>query len=213
MEIGPGGFAAFDLDPAVRRGLEDAGFVDPRPVQVAVLPSALGGRDVLGLARTGTGKTAAFALPILDRIARREGSPAAPQALVLAPTRELARQIVGEIERLGAHVGVRAVALIGGVRPEGQRDALSAGADVVVGTTGRVLDLVRDGALDLGAREVLVRDEADRMLEMGFLPDVRRVLERTPDRQQTMLFSATMPEEVQALAQRVLREPDIVDLG
>ncbi|MEM9800911.1 MAG: DEAD/DEAH box helicase [Planctomycetota bacterium] len=210
----PGDFTAFGLHPDVLRGVTGAGFDAPRPIQSAVLSHALEGGDVLGLARTGTGKTAAFALPILQRVAEAERAPGAPPlALVVAPTRELAQQIRAEIERLGAHVGVAAVALHGGVRPGDQRDALAAGVDVVVATTGRLLDLVGSGDCDLSRVETLVLDEADRLFDMGFLADVRRIVELVPAERQTMMFSATMPEAVQALAQSILREPEIVDLG
>ncbi|MGD2017537.1 MAG: DEAD/DEAH box helicase [Planctomycetota bacterium] len=209
----PGGFEALGLHPDLQRGVADAGFVELRPIQAAALPAALGGRDVLGLARTGTGKTAAFALPILHRLAADRAEAARPRALVLAPTRELARQIEGDLADLGRHLPLRVAAAYGGVKVDGQRAALEEGCEVLVACTGRLLDLVREGACHLDAVSVLVLDEADRLLDMGFLPDVRRILERVPDDRQTMLFSATMPEEVQALAQRVLRDPEIIDLG
>ncbi len=208
-----GSFDDLDLGPALRQGVADAGFVELRPIQAAALPAALEGRDVLGLARTGTGKTAAFALPILQRLEDRPAEAGRPRALVLAPTRELARQIEGDLIDLGRHLSVRMAAAYGGVKIDRQRDALEAGCDVLVACAGRLLDLVREGTCDLGDVEVLVLDEADRLLDMGFLPDVRRILERVPDERQTMFFSATMPEAVQALAQGVLKEPEIIDLG
>lgn len=208
-----GSFDDLDLGPALRQGVADAGFVELRPIQAAALPAALEGRDVLGLARTGTGKTAAFALPILQRLEGRPAEAGRPRALVLAPTRELARQIEGDLIDLGRHLSVRMAAAYGGVKIDRQREALEAGCDVLVACAGRLLDLVREGTCDLGEVEVLVLDEADRLLDMGFLPDVRRILERVPDERQTMFFSATMPEAVQALAQGVLREPEIIDLG
>lgn len=209
----PASFDDLDLAPALRQGVADAGFVELRPIQAAALPVALGGRDVLGLARTGTGKTAAFALPILQRLDGRPAAAARPRALILAPTRELARQIEGDLADLGRHLSVRMAAAYGGVKIDRQRGALESGCDVLVACTGRLLDLVREGACQLDDVEVLVLDEADRLLDMGFLPDVRRILERVPDACQTMLFSATMPEAVQALAQGVLKEPEIIDLG
>ncbi len=212
MDTAPQGFAAFGFAPAVQRGVEDAGFSEPRPIQAEVVPRALAGEDVLGLARTGTGKTAAFALPVLQRLAV-SGPAERPLALVLAPTRELALQIHGEFERLGVHVGARVLAVFGGVKPAAQRAALAEGVDVIVACTGRLLDFVRAGDCDIGGIEFLILDEADRLLDMGFLPDVRRVLDVVPVERQTMFFSATMPEEVQALAQRVLRNPAIIDLG
>lgn len=213
MDAAPGPFHALGLNADLLRGVADAGFVELRPIQAAALPAALDGRDVLGLARTGTGKTAAFALPILQRLADRRAGAGHPRALVLAPTRELARQIEGDLEALGRHLPLRVAAAYGGVKVDGQRAALEAGCDVLVACTGRLLDLVREGVCALTELEVLVLDEADRLLDMGFLPDVRRILERVPEERQTMLFSATMPEEVQALAQRVLRDPEIIDLG
>ncbi|MDB4561853.1 DEAD/DEAH box helicase, partial [bacterium] len=216
MEADPvptGSFDDLDLSPALRQGVADAGFVELRPIQAAALPAALGGRDVLGLARTGTGKTAAFALPILQRLEGRPAEAGRPRALVLAPTRELARQIEGDLVDLGRHLSVRMAAAYGGVKIDRQREALASGCDVLVACAGRLLDLVREGTCDLKEVEVLVLDEADRLLDMGFLPDVRRILERVPDERQTMFFSATMPEAVQALAQGVLKEPEIIDLG
>lgn len=209
----PGSFDDLDLAPALRQGVADAGFVELRPIQAAALPVALEGRDVLGLARTGTGKTAAFALPILQRLDGRPAEAGRPRALILAPTRELARQIEGDLIDLGRHLSVRMSAAYGGVKIDRQREALEAGCDVLVACTGRLLDLVREGACYLADVEVLVLDEADRLLDMGFLPDVRRILERVPKERQTMFFSATMPEAVQALAQGVLVQPEIIDLG
>lgn len=210
-------FEDLGLSEVVLRGVRDAGYDEPRPIQAATLPTSLAGRDVLGLARTGTGKTAAFALPILERIAasRRGGEPAGsvPLALVLAPTRELSMQIAGDIRSLGEHVDARVALVIGGVDAERQAAELAGGVDVVVATTGRLLDFVQTGTVDLGGIRVVVLDEADRMIDMGFLPDVRSVLRTVGDERQTMMFSATMPEALQALAQENLRTPEIVDLG
>ncbi|MEC8495158.1 MAG: DEAD/DEAH box helicase, partial [Planctomycetota bacterium] len=206
------GFEALGLSAPLLAGVRAAGFTAPRPIQARALPAALAGRDVLGLARTGTGKTAAFALPLLEAVGRREPGPA-PVALVLAPTRELATQIAAECERLGSALAPRVALLIGGVKSAAQEVRLAAGADVVVATVGRLLDHLRSGALSLDDVETLVLDEADRMVDMGFLPDVQRVLDRLPAERQTMMVSATMPESVQALAQRRLREPEIIDLG
>ena len=209
-------FEDLGLSEAALRGVRDAGFEAPRPIQAATLPPALAGRDVLGLARTGTGKTAAFALPILERLAARSGherTERAPMALVLAPTRELSMQIAGDIASLGKHIGGRVALVMGGVDAERQVTELAGGVDVVVATTGRLLDHMRTGAVDLSRVEVVVLDEADRMIDMGFLFDVRSVLRAIGDERQTMMFSATMPEALQALAQGNLREPKIVDLG
>ena len=206
-------FASFGLHPAVLEGVEAAGFLAPRPIQARAIPSALEGRDILGLARTGTGKTAAFALPLLQRLVTAEGTPGAVRALVLAPTRELAQQIGADIEKLGQGTGRQVALLIGGIKIERQREALREGATIAVACTGRLMDLVEEGTVSLKEIEVLVLDEADRMVDMGFLPDVRRILKAIPKERQTMMFSATMPEEIQALAQRILKAPDIIDLG
>lgn len=167
---------------------------------------------MLGLARTGTGKTAAFALPILERVVAG-GKEATACALVLAPTRELATQIASDFERLGVQTGVRVVLVMGGVDAGAQAAAIAEGADVIVACTGRLLDLMRSESVDISSVQVLVLDEADRMIDMGFLPDVRAILKKLPEGRQTMMFSATMPESVQALAQRNLRDPEIIDLG
>lgn len=211
---GPADFAGIGLSEPVLKGVTGVGFTAPRPIQAAALPPALAGRDVLGLARTGTGKTAAFVLPILERLARAEEARGElPMALILAPTRELVLQIAEAAGALGAPLAPRVVALIGG-SGKGEQDArLADGADIVVATTGRLLDHLRAGSLDLGKVEVLVLDEADRMVDLGFLPDVRQILRTLPEGHQSMMFSATMPLEVQALAQNTLREPEILDLG
>jgi ATP-dependent RNA helicase RhlE len=209
----PSTFESFGLHPAVLRGVTAAGFTAPRPIQESALPPGLLGRDILGLARTGTGKTAAFALPLLQRLVTLDGEPGALRALVLAPTRELAQQIGADIEQLGQGTGARVALLIGGVKIDRQREALAAGASIAVACTGRLMDLVEEGTVSLKSVEVLVLDEADRMVDMGFLPDVRRILKQTPEERQTMMFSATMPEEIQALAQRILKTPEIIDLG
>ncbi len=216
-------FDTLGLTEPVLAAVRDAGFTGCRPIQARALPPALAGRDVLGLARTGTGKTAAFVLPILERLVGESpgeptgGSPSVrslePRALVLTPTRELAQQIAAEFARLGTYVRPRVVLLMGGTPPARQVEALAAGSDVVVATVGRLLDLVHGGTCDLSRVRTLVLDEADRMVDLGFLPDVRRVVARLPVERQTMLFSATMPEALQALAQGLLREPEILDLG
>ncbi|MEM8709923.1 MAG: DEAD/DEAH box helicase [Planctomycetota bacterium] len=207
-------FESFGLLPEVLAGVVAAGFQSPRPIQVAAIPAALEGRDVLGLARTGTGKTAAFALPLLQRLlSHRPQAEGGLRALILAPTRELAQQIGADVEALGAGTGAAVALLIGGVKIDLQREALAAGASIAVACTGRLMDLVNEGTVRLDGVEVLVLDEADRMVDMGFLPDVRQLLKWTGDSRQTMMFSATMPEEIQALAQRILREPEIIDLG
>ncbi|MEJ2078803.1 MAG: DEAD/DEAH box helicase [Acidobacteriota bacterium] len=205
-------FSAFDLCPAIQKGLASAGFLTPRPIQAATISQALRGRDILGLAQTGTGKTAAFALPILERLLA-DRSPNGPRALIVAPTRELASQIAKEIAMLARYSSVRTTTVFGGVPAQPQIRALRKGADILVACPGRLLDLFRQGEVHLDRIEVLVLDEADHMFDMGFLPDVRRIIGAVPRSRQTMLFSATMPTEIRGLADSVLRNPHAVDLG
>lgn len=205
------GFGVFDLAPALQRGVAAAGFTRPRPIQAAALPAALAGRDVLGLAQTGTGKTAAFALPILQRLV--EAPAPGPRSLIVAPTRELAAQISTEIRALGRFTRIRVATVFGGVSAHKQRRELGAQPEIVVACPGRLLDLMGQGVVSLDRIECLVLDEADHMFDMGFLPDVRRVLRALPERRQNLLFSATMPPEIRALADRVLSNPHVVDLA
>ena len=199
-----------NLDPALRRGIADMGFTRPTPIQVTAIPPALAGRDVLGCAMTGSGKTAAFVLPILARLLGR--GRGATRALVLTPTRELAAQVHEHLESLGRHTPIRSVAVFGGVKPAPQERALRAGVDVVVATPGRLLDHLQQGIARFDALEVLVLDEADRMLDMGFLPDIKRILAKLPKRRQTMLFSATMPRPIAELARDLLSDPVRLDV-
>jgi ATP-dependent RNA helicase RhlE len=205
------GFAAFGLDPALERAVAAAGFTAPRPIQTHAIPAALEGRDILGLAQTGTGKTAAFALPLLQRIAaaRRRG----PRALVLAPTRELATQIDAEIRLLGRFTGARSLTIFGGVPMKAQIRGLDRGCDILVACPGRLLDLHGQGRVDLSRIEALVLDEADHMFDMGFLPSITKILGLLPARRQNLLFSATMPEEIRRLADRLLHRPHVVELA
>ena len=206
----PSGFDRFGLHPHILRGVVAAGFESPRPIQAGALPAAMSGRDVLGLAQTGTGKTAAFALPLLDRFVRGRGK--GPRALILAPTRELATQIDAEIRTLARFTKLRVVSIYGGVPVRGQAAALRRGAEIVVGCPGRVLDLVGQRLLKLDAIETLVLDEADHMFDMGFLPDLRRILAALPEERQNLLFSATMPTEIRRLADDLLQDPKLVEL-
>jgi ATP-dependent RNA helicase RhlE len=205
------GFDGFGLHPALCRGVREAGFESPRAIQAAILPAALAGRDVLGLAETGTGKTAAFALPLLDRLV--EGGGPGPRALILAPTRELAQQIDAELRLLGRFTRIRTAAIFGGVSIRSQIAALRRHPEIIVGCPGRVLDLLGQGALRLADIEALVLDEADHMFDMGFLPDLRRILAALPPKRQNLLFSATMPPEIRRLADTVLHHPHVVDLA
>jgi len=207
----PTGFDRFELHPDLVRGVRAAGFVEPRPIQVETIPAALEGVDVLGLAQTGTGKTAAFGLPLLDQLLdeRKPG----PRVLVLAPTRELATQIDAEIRLLAKYTRLKTALVFGGASMRNQIAALRRRPEIVVACPGRLLDLMRQGAVQLGAIETLVLDEADHMFDMGFLPDIRRILAALPVERQNLLFSATMPREIRRLADEVLCEPHVVELA
>jgi ATP-dependent RNA helicase RhlE len=208
------GFARFDLPSQLMRAIEAAGYTSPRPIQEQGLPAALEGRDVLGLAQTGTGKTAAFVLPILDRLIRtKPKGQGGPRALVVAPTRELAAQVHTEFESLGRFTQITATPVFGGVPIARQERALRGKMDVVVACPGRLLDLYGQGAVRLDGVEVLVLDEADHMFDMGFLPDLRRILKALPPRRQNLLFSATMPREIRKLADTILHNPKVVELS
>jgi ATP-dependent RNA helicase RhlE len=206
----PNGFDRFGLDAALCRGVREAGFDAPRQIQAEIIPAALAGRDVLGLAQTGTGKTAAFALPLLDRLLEHGGP--GPRALILAPTRELAQQIDAELRMLGRFTRIRTAAIFGGVSLRSQFAALKRNPEIIVGCPGRVLDLISQGALRFADLEALVLDEADHMFDMGFLPDLRRILAALPPKRQNLLFSATMPGEIRRLADAILRHPHVVEL-
>ena len=210
-------FNQLPLTPSVRRGVADAGYTVPTPVQAAALPPALAGVDVVGVAQTGTGKTAAFVLPILDYLVREPadgGRGARPvRALVVTPTRELALQVEAAVRTYGKHTRLQSVTVYGGVGKGGQRDALRRGADIVVATPGRLLDFLGEREIKLNHVDILVLDEADRMLDMGFLPDVKRIVAAVPKERQTMLFSATMPAEIQSLAQTILYRPELIEVG
>ncbi|HTQ70687.1 MAG TPA: DEAD/DEAH box helicase [Acidocella sp.] len=187
----------------------------PTPIQAGALPPGLEGRDVLGIAQTGTGKTAAFALPMLQAMAKEKlhSRRFATRALVLAPTRELAVQIEQEIKKFGAGLGLRTVLVVGGVGRSGQVQRLLRGADIVVGCPGRVVDLMNTRELVIDQCEFFVLDEADRMLDLGFMPDIRKVVSALPSRRQSALFSATMPPEIAKLANGLLREPVRVEIA
>src|SRR2546423_6192967 len=195
-------FAALGLAPELVRAVADEGYAQPTPIQAEAIPLALAGRDLIGSAQTGTGKTAAFVLPILQRLSR--GERGTLRALILVPTRELAVQVAASIRAYGRHTHLKGAAVYGGVGMEPQTRALRGGVDIVAATPGRLLDHMERGNVDFARLEVLVLDEADRMLDMGFAPDVRRILSALPDERQTMLFSATVSLEVDALARRAL---------
>lgn len=204
-------FDDLNLHPTLKKGIREMGYASPTPIQTHAIPPALTGRDLIGTAQTGTGKTAAFLLPILERLL--SGGRGRIRALVLTPTRELAGQAEGFLVALGRHTGVRGAAVYGGVGMGEQERALRGGAEIIVATPGRLLDHMSRGYVHLENVEIAVLDEADRMLDMGFLPDVRRILAELPRRRQTLLFSATMPPEIVRLAQEFLREPKTVQVG
>jgi len=203
-------FQQFDLDPRLNAGIQAMGYTTPTPIQQRAIPVVLQDRDVLGLAQTGTGKTAAFVLPILQRLTR--GKLRRVRALIVAPTRELAEQIHQETRQLGQKTRVRSTTVYGGVSKKRQVDALQRGAEVVVACPGRLLDLHGDRAIDLSQVEVLVLDEADRMCDMGFLPDIRRIIRLLPRDRQTLFFSATMPTDIRELADTILDDPQTVQV-
>ncbi|MCL4840070.1 MAG: DEAD/DEAH box helicase, partial [Thermoanaerobaculia bacterium] len=204
-------FTAFDLHPSLLRAVADLGFTRPTPIQREAIPAALAGRDLVGGAMTGSGKTAAFALPVLQRLLARPGR--GPRALVLAPTRELAQQILDVFNALGRHTRLTAAAVYGGVGMEPQERALRRGVDVIVACPGRLLDHMQYPYSDLSRLEVVVLDEADRMLDMGFLPDLKRVRAKVPPAAQKLLFSATLPAPIRDLARTLLHEPVSVQVA
>jgi ATP-dependent RNA helicase DeaD len=192
--------------------LERAGYLEPTPVQAGIIPRALQGIDVLGQARTGTGKTAAFAIPIIELL-KSGGKSGPPRALTLVPTRELAVQVRDEFEKLAHGRRLSSVPIYGGKPIRGQVAKLGRGADVVIGTPGRVIDLIGRGALDLRSIQIVVLDEADRMLDIGFRPDIEKILRRCPKNRQTLLLSATVAPPVERLARTYMREPEVMDFS
>ena len=203
-------FTKFGLSPTVLEGVKAMGYVDPTPIQLRAIPLIMAGRDVIGSAQTGTGKTAAFALPILSKLDQHQ-----PQTrlLVLEPTRELAAQVETAIRDFARFTNLRVAVIFGGVGYGKQNDALRTGVDVLVATPGRLLDHLQQGNCKLDRVQHLVLDEADRMLDMGFLPDVRRILEKCPRQRQTSLFSATIPPAIETLIQWAMQNPETVEIG
>jgi ATP-dependent RNA helicase RhlE len=204
-------FATLKLHPSLLAGVKDLGFTTPTPIQADAIPPAMDGRDVLACAMTGSGKTAAFLLPILHRMLAHPGR--GTRALVLSPTRELAAQIVEELNALAVHTPISSAAVIGGVSMGPQEHAFRTGVNVIVATPGRLLDHLKSPYASLDRIEYLVLDEADRMLDMGFLPDIRRVLQRLPAKKQTLFFSATMPAPIVQLTREMLRDPATINLA
>ena len=203
-------FKLFNLHPHIEAGIQALGYTTATPIQTQAIPCILQNRDMIGQAQTGTGKTAAFVLPILQRLI---GGPRKHvRALILAPTRELAEQTHRVIDQMGHYTKLKSVAIYGGVSQISQIGTLHNGAEIVVACPGRLIDLMDQGAIDLTRIETLVIDEADRMFDMGFLPDIRKILSRLPRNRQTLLFSATMPEDIRKLAERIMHHPATVQV-
>ena len=203
-------FDRFNLKPTIVAGINAMGYTTPTPIQDQAIMPVLSGRDIMCLAQTGTGKTAIFVLPILERLLSKPGKGV--RALVIAPTRELAEQTHDFFHSLGRQTRLRSITVYGGVAINPQKDKLRAGADIVIACPGRLLDHIGQGTIDLSDVEVLVLDEADRMLDMGFLPDIRRILRYLPKKRQTLLFSATMPDGIRQLAMDILCDPVVVQV-
>ncbi len=210
-------FESLGLSPALLRALADQGYTSPTPIQTAAIPVALDGRDLLAGAQTGTGKTAAFALPLLERLYPGGHRPSAPsrkpRALILTPTRELAAQVHDSLRDYARHIRINSTTIFGGVGMGGQIQALRRGVDVVVATPGRLMDHMQSGNIDLSSIEILVLDEADRMLDMGFLPAIKRILGSLPRQRQTLLFSATFADAIKQLAMQFMRNPAEVQVA
>ncbi|HEY6453164.1 MAG TPA: DEAD/DEAH box helicase [Steroidobacteraceae bacterium] len=206
-------FKDFSLCPALLRAVEELGYSEPTPIQQRAIPVVLEGRDLLAAAQTGTGKTAAFALPLLERLQAHPQTQRAPRVLVLVPTRELAAQVSDAFRVLARHLPVRGALVFGGVSPRPQIQALAAGVDLVIATPGRLLDHLQGRAIDLSHIETLVLDEADRMLDMGFIRAIRRIIAALPKQRQNLMFSATLPEEIRTLARTWLVNPAVIDVA
>lgn len=204
-------FDTFSFHPLINAGISSAGYSSPTPIQSQTIPAILGGHDVLGLAQTGTGKTAAFVLPILEHLLK--GPRGVLRALILSPTRELAEQTHTAITQLGRKTGLRSLTVYGGVSAQPQVKGLRSGVDIVVACPGRLLDLKDQRKINLNNIDILVLDEADHMFDMGFLPSIRRIIEALPKPRQTLMFSATMPNEIRSLATKVLSNPVTVEIG
>jgi ATP-dependent RNA helicase RhlE len=219
VNCGAVSFNHFGLSPEVVRGAQAMGFIEPTPIQLRAFPIVLAGKDLIGTAQTGTGKTAAFALPILTLLAKqgvrrsKDSRTELPASLVLEPTRELAAQVETAFRDYGRFTDLQVGLVHGGVGYGKQREELKRGVEILVATPGRLLDLMEQRALTLQSVKILVLDEVDRMLDMGFLPDVRRIVEKIPRERQTLLFSATLPPEIERLAAWVLRDPALVEIG
>jgi len=208
-------FRVLGLNAQILKAVQEAGYTEPTPIQAAAIPPILAGHDLIGIAQTGTGKTAAFVLPILTKLAGTTGggNHRRPRALVVAPTRELAAQIEENVRIYAKHLPLRAAVVFGGVNERPQIEALRSGVDLVVATPGRLLDLMGRRLADFSGLEFLVLDEAERMLDMGFLPDIRRIVKAMPQKRQTLLFSATLSPEIEGVTREFLRAPKTVQIG
>ena len=207
-------FNTLGLGPKLLQSIQDLGYTTPTPIQTAAIPRVLEGRDLIGIAQTGTGKTAAFVLPLLQRLSAKPSAHGRePRALIVAPTRELALQIDENVRTLGRHMRIRCAMVFGGVGEGPQIDALRRGVDVVVATPGRLIDLMGAGHVSLRHVETVVLDEADRMLDMGFLPQIRRIVSTLPKERQTLLFSATLSGDIEKVTSEFLRQPQKVEIG
>ncbi len=204
-------FESFNLDSRIVSAIQAQGYTQPTPIQAKAIPEVLSGKDILGIAQTGTGKTAAFVLPILERLCKNTSRKV--RALIIAPTRELALQIEDVIKSLACDTGIRSTTVFGGVSVNPQINILRQGVDIVVACPGRLLDHIQQGTIDLRNLEVLVLDEADQMFDMGFLPTIKQIVKRLPSERQTLLFSATMPDDIRRLASSILSNPTNVEVG
>ena len=206
-------FIDLGLSPKVMKAINDVGYDTPTPIQSEAIPHALEGRDVLGIAQTGTGKTAGFTLPMIHKLARGRARARMPRSLVLAPTRELAAQVAENFEQYAKYVKLDMALLIGGVSFKDQDRLIDRGVDVLIATPGRLLDHFERGKLLLTGIEIMVVDEADRMLDMGFIPDIERIFKLTPFTRQTLFFSATMAPEINRITQEFLQNPKLVEVA
>ena len=205
-------FTELDLSKSLQEAVKDLGYKEMTPIQTQAIPPGLQSRDIVGCAQTGTGKTLAFILPALEHLLRKQAQIKPPRVVVLEPTRELVIQVAGEAQKVAARTSLRIVSIYGGASIRGQTNKLRRGADVVVATPGRLMDHMRRKNASFGDLEILVLDEADRMLDMGFLPDIRWILSRMPRQRQTMLFSATIPPTISALARQFQRDPVSIEI-
>jgi ATP-dependent RNA helicase RhlE len=208
-------FRALGLDARIYQAIQDAGYTEPTPIQAAAIPQIMTGHDLIGIAQTGTGKTAAFTLPLLDHLSKLigQGPMRGIKALILAPTRELVVQIHENVQAYAKHLPIKVCTVFGGVSERPQIEALRQGADIVIATPGRLLDLMSQRHGNFNGLEILVLDEADRMLDMGFLPSIKRIVKAMPVRRQTLMFSATLSKEIEALTHEFQKNPKIVQIG